>query len=82
MPAQVRERRSARSTCSPRPKCAARGGARRGDVLLMRPLVAHSSGRSHPDTPRHRRIIHLEFAAAAELPDGYEWRDFIAPGGR
>ncbi|HZT83435.1 MAG TPA: phytanoyl-CoA dioxygenase family protein [Gemmataceae bacterium] len=53
--------------------------ARRGDVLLMRPLVAHSSGRSHPDTPRHRRVLHLEFAAAPELPDGYEWHDFFTP---
>lgn len=51
---------------------------RRGDVLLIRPLVAHSSGRSHPGTQRHRRILHLEFAAAPELPDGYEWHDFIA----
>jgi ectoine hydroxylase-related dioxygenase (phytanoyl-CoA dioxygenase family) len=48
----------------------------RGDVLLMRPLVAHSSGHSHPDTRRHRRILHLEFAASAELPDGYGWYDF------
>jgi hypothetical protein len=52
---------------------------RRGDVLLIRPLVAHSSGRSHPDTPRHRRILHLEFAPAPELPDGYEWHNFTRP---
>jgi hypothetical protein len=51
---------------------------RRGDVLLIRPLVAHSSGRSHSDTPRHRRVLHLEFTAAPELPDGYEWHTFIA----
>jgi hypothetical protein len=56
--------------------------ARRGDVLLMRPLVAHSSGHSHPDTWRHRRVLHLEFAAARELPDGWEWHDFIPPPGR
>ncbi len=48
----------------------------RGDVLLMRPLVAHSSIRSHPETPAHRRILHLEFAASAELPEGYHWHDF------
>lgn len=47
--------------------------AKPGDVLLMRPLVAHSSPASHPDTQRHRRIVHLEFAPAGELPDGYEW---------
>src|SRR5262249_9045774 len=39
--------------------------ARRGDVLLMRPLLAHCSNRSHAGTPRHRRILHLEFAASA-----------------
>jgi Phytanoyl-CoA dioxygenase (PhyH) len=50
---------------------------RRGDVLLIRPLVAHCSGRSDPETRRHRRILHLEFAAAPELTDGYEWHDFI-----
>ena len=48
----------------------------RGDVLLMRPLLAHCSGRSHPDTRRHRRILHLEFAASEHLPDGYAWHDF------
>jgi hypothetical protein len=47
-----------------------------GDVLLMRPLLAHSSGRSHPETRRHRRVLHLEFAASSELPDGYAWHDF------
>lgn len=49
----------------------------RGDVLLIRPLVAHCSNRSHPDTTRHRRILHLEFAGMRELPDGYAWHDFI-----
>ncbi len=49
-----------------------------GDVLLIRPLVAHASGRSHPETRRHRRILHLEFAACATLPDGYAWHDFVA----
>jgi hypothetical protein len=49
----------------------------RGDVLLMRPLLAHCSNRSHPDTRRHRRILHLEFAAGAELPDGYAWHTFL-----
>jgi hypothetical protein len=50
-----------------------------GDVLLIRPLVAHSSGRCSPETQRHRRILHFEFAASAELPDGYAWHTFI-PG--
>lgn len=52
---------------------------RRGDVLLMRPLLAHCSGKSHPDSTRHRRTLHLEFAAVPELPDGYAWHHFI-PG--
>jgi hypothetical protein len=47
-----------------------------GDVLLMRPLVAHSSGNSREGTRRHRRIVHLEFASARPLPDGYDWHDF------
>ena len=47
-----------------------------GDVLLMRPLLAHSSGNSREGTARHRRIVHLEFASAAPLPDDFEWHDF------
>jgi ectoine hydroxylase-related dioxygenase (phytanoyl-CoA dioxygenase family) len=50
--------------------------ANRGDVLLMRPLLVHSSGRSHPSSQRHRRILHLEFAAARTLPDGFAWHDY------
>lgn len=53
--------------------------ANRGDVLLMRPLLAHGSGKSQPNTQRHRRILHLEFAASLDLPDGYDWHHFI-PG--
>jgi hypothetical protein len=51
----------------------------RGDVLLIRPLVAHCSGKSHPETTLHRRVLHLEFAASPSLPDGYAWHDFV-PG--
>ena len=47
---------------------------RAGDVLLMRPLVTHASGHSKPDAALHRRIVHLECAADAALPDGYEWK--------
>jgi hypothetical protein len=47
-----------------------------GDVLLIRPLVAHSSGRCSPETQRHRRILHFEFAASPVLPDGYVWHTF------
>jgi hypothetical protein len=48
----------------------------RGDVLLMRPLLSHCSGHSTVGTTRHRRILHLEFSAVRELPDGYEWNTF------
>lgn len=50
-----------------------------GDVLLMRPLLAHSSLGAEPGTHRHRRIVHLEFAAADPLPDGYAWHTFVRP---
>ncbi len=49
-----------------------------GDVLAMRPLLLHSSNRSHPETRRHRRVLHLEFAASPELPGGFAWHEFIA----
>jgi ectoine hydroxylase-related dioxygenase (phytanoyl-CoA dioxygenase family) len=52
--------------------------ARRGDVLLIRPLVEHCSGRPHPATRQHRRILHLEFAASPDLPDGYCWHTYCA----
>jgi hypothetical protein len=51
--------------------------ARPGDVLLMRPLVSHCSNKSLPGSRRHRRIVHLEFAGVAQLPDGYVWHDFL-----
>jgi hypothetical protein len=52
--------------------------SRRGDVLLIRPLVAHNSLCSQPGNQAHRRLLHLEFAACRQLPDGYEWHDFVA----
>jgi hypothetical protein len=52
-----------------------------GDVLAMRPLLLHCSNRSHEGTRRHRRILHFEFAAAPELPDGFAWHEFIAGAG-
>jgi hypothetical protein len=48
-----------------------------GDVLLVRPLVLHCSNRSQEGTTRHRRLLHLEFAGLARLPDGYEWHDYV-----
>lgn len=48
-----------------------------GDVLVMRPLLAHSSSSSAVGTTRHRRILHFEFARQRELPAGYEWHEFL-----
>jgi ectoine hydroxylase-related dioxygenase (phytanoyl-CoA dioxygenase family) len=46
----------------------------RGDIILMRPLLLHSSP---PATkPSNRRVVHLEFAAA-ELPHGAKWQDRV-----
>jgi ectoine hydroxylase-related dioxygenase (phytanoyl-CoA dioxygenase family) len=43
---------------------------RAGGVLLMRPLLLHAS--SAASMPRHRRVIHLEYAAE-DLPGGLQW---------
>jgi len=43
-----------------------------GDALLMRPLLLHASGRSF--TPRHRRILHIEYAAFT-LPKELQWHE-------
>ncbi len=46
----------------------------RGDAILMRPLILHSSP---PATkPCNRRVVHLEFAAT-ELPQGARWQDRV-----
>ena len=44
----------------------------RGGALLMRPLLLHASNAA--ESPRHRRVAHLEFASEA-LPGGLEWYD-------
>jgi ectoine hydroxylase-related dioxygenase (phytanoyl-CoA dioxygenase family) len=41
-----------------------------GDALLMRPLLLHASSRS--TSARHRRVLHLEYAAFA-LPADLQW---------
>jgi ectoine hydroxylase-related dioxygenase (phytanoyl-CoA dioxygenase family) len=46
----------------------------RGGALLMRPLLLHASSAS--ESPRHRRVIHLEYANT-ELPGGLEWHDRV-----
>lgn len=47
----------------------------RGGVMVMKPLLLHASAPA--TTPRHRRVVHLEFAAFP-LPGGLAWRDQIA----
>ncbi len=49
-----------------------------GDVLAMRPHLTHCSGNSDPHTDKHRRILHLEFAANQQLPDGYQWNHWLS----
>ncbi|MDF1839380.1 MAG: phytanoyl-CoA dioxygenase family protein [Planctomycetota bacterium] len=44
--------------------------ARRGDVLLMSPLLLHASGKAM--APSRRRIVHVEYSAAV-LPTPLEW---------
>ncbi|MDA0835477.1 MAG: phytanoyl-CoA dioxygenase family protein [Planctomycetota bacterium] len=51
-----------------------------GSVLAMRPLLIHSSHRAKNSTTMHRRILHLEFAAKEELPDGHVWWEFYEVG--
>lgn len=48
--------------------------AKAGDVLLMRPLLLHSSSASIK--PSHRRVLHIEYSAIA-LPSGLEWFNTI-----
>jgi ectoine hydroxylase-related dioxygenase (phytanoyl-CoA dioxygenase family) len=43
---------------------------RRGGVLAMRPLLIHSSSKSHENSPR--RVLHIEYAASAFPAEGLE----------
>ncbi len=43
---------------------------KKGDCLIMRPLLLHSS--SAGSNPKNRRVIHLEFSVD-ELPNGLNW---------
>jgi ectoine hydroxylase-related dioxygenase (phytanoyl-CoA dioxygenase family) len=42
-----------------------------GSALMMRPLLLHAS--SPAKTPRHRRVLHLEFAPRGLLPETLAW---------
>ena len=50
--------------------CVIECAAAPGDVLLMSPLLFHSSRKA--TSPNHRRIIHIEYCNQA-LPNGLEW---------
>lgn len=43
-----------------------------GGLLLMRPLLLHASSAARE--PRHRRVLHIEYAAES-LPGGLQWWD-------
>lgn len=46
--------------------------AKAGDAVIMSPLTPHASGRN--TTSRHRRVLHMEFAAE-DPGQGLRWRD-------
>jgi len=48
-----------------------------GSVMMMRPLLCHSSIASLPDSNLHRRTIHLELSSVAKLPHGLVWHSFL-----
>lgn len=41
-----------------------------GSVLVMRPLLIHSSSKSQNEAPR--RVLHIEYAASMSIGDGFE----------
>jgi len=49
-----------------------------GGVLLMRPLLLHSSGRASSNG--HRRVLHIEYAGF-DLPAGLQWGEQAARHG-
>ncbi len=46
--------------------------AQRGDVIVMRPLILHSSPQAL--NPDHRRVLHIEYTVAS-LPSGMHWAE-------
>lgn len=45
---------------------------KKGGIMIMKPLLMHSSSRSNSD--KQRRVIHIELANM-NLPNGLEWRE-------
>ena len=48
---------------------------RAGDLLLMKPLILHSSKRS--EFPEKRRVIHFEYARETDLHESLEWAEML-----
>jgi ectoine hydroxylase-related dioxygenase (phytanoyl-CoA dioxygenase family) len=48
-----------------------------GGVLLMKPLLVHSSSKAKSETA-HRRVLHIEYAACRSFPYGVELCTFEA----
>ncbi len=48
-----------------------------GSVMLMRPLLSHSSIASLPGLSLHRRTIHLELSSVENLPYGFRWHTYL-----
>lgn len=46
--------------------------ADRGDVIVMRPLILHSSRKA--TKPAHRRVLHIEYASV-DLAGGLKWSE-------
>jgi len=46
-----------------------------GDVLLMKPLLLHSSRKSSP--PERRRVVHFEYACGSDLHPHLQWAEKI-----
>lgn len=47
---------------------------KKGGILLMKPLILHSSKRT--ENEKNRRVIHIEFCDA-ELPKGLKWKEKV-----
>jgi ectoine hydroxylase-related dioxygenase (phytanoyl-CoA dioxygenase family) len=53
---------------------------RAGGVLIMKPLLIHSSSKAKSENC-HRRVLHVEYAASMSFPDGIELCTDYAPSG-
>jgi len=48
---------------------------KKGGILLMKPLILHSSKRT--ENEKNRRVIHIEFCEM-DLPEGLEWNEAVS----